>query len=195
MLDRLRSPGAGKAMVWISSLVLIAGVVAFVTVSWGRNDPSPSAGGSLLPETVPDDIGLETTPPPKVDEVPRAARAAAGQFILAAAGRDDLPKAWRLSHPELKAQCACTYRQWLTGNIPVQPIEARGLDQVTFFVEELAARRVVMQVFVKAAPNSDFEDQTFHIGLKASGSPNKLTWLVDLWSPISPIPVPLNPTG
>ena len=181
-------------MVWISSLVLIAGVVAFVTVSWGRNDPTPSTG-SLLPETVPDDIGLETTPPPKVDAVPRAARVAAGQFILAAAGRDDLPKAWKLSHPELKEQCACTYRQWLSGNIPIQPIEAQGLDQVTFFVEELAARRVVMQVFVKALPGSDFQDQTFHIGLKASGSPNKLTWLVDLWTPISSIPIPLNPTG
>jgi hypothetical protein len=194
MLGRLRSPGAGKAMIWISSLVLIAGVVAFATVSWGRNDPAPSSG-SLLPETVPDDIGLETTAPPKVDEVPRAARVAAGQFILAAAGRDDLPRAWRLTHPELKAQCACTYRQWLTGNIPVQPIEAQGLDQVTFFVEELAARRVVMQVFVKALPGSDFQDQTFHIGLKASGRPDNLTWLVDLWTPISSIPIPLNPTG
>jgi hypothetical protein len=194
MLGRLRSPGAGKAMIWISSLVLIAGVVAFATVSWGRNDPAPSSG-SLLPETVPDDIGLETTPPPKVDEVPRAARVAAGQFILAAAGRDDLPRAWRLTHPELKEQCACTYRQWLTGNIPVQPIEAQGLDQVTFFVEELAARRVVMQVFVKALPGSDFQDQTFHIGLKASGRPDNLTWLVDLWTPISSIPIPLNPTG
>ena len=181
-------------MVWISSLVLIAGVVAFVTVKWGQNDPTPTTG-SLLPETVPDDIGLETTPAPKVSEVPRAARAAAGQFILAAAGREDLPKAWRLSHPELRQQCDCTYREWLSGNIPVQPIEAAGLDQVTFFVEELASRRVVLQVLVKAKPGSEFEDQTFHLGLKASGAANKLTWLVDLWSPIAPIPIPLNPTG
>jgi len=182
-------------MVWISSLVLIAGVIAFVTVKLGTNDPTPSTSGSLLPETVPDDFGIETTPAPKVSEVPRAARAAAGQFIVAAAGREDLPKAWRLSHPELRQQCACSYREWLTGNIPVQPIEAAGLDQVTFFVDELAPRRVVLQVLVKAKPGSEFEDQTFHIGLKARGSRPKLTWLVDLWSPIAPIPIPLNPTG
>jgi len=180
-------------MVWLSSLVLIAGAIAFVTVKLGTNDPTPSTSGSLLPETVPDDIGLETTPPPKVSEVPRAARAAAGQFILAAAGREDLPKAWRLTHPELKAECACSYREWLTGNIPVQPIQATGLGDVAFFVEELKPRRVVLQVLVKAKPGSEFEDQTFHIGLKAVGQ--KPAWLVDLWSPIAPIPIPLNPTG
>jgi hypothetical protein len=194
MLGRLRSPGAGRALVWISSLVMIAGVIAFVTVKLGANDPTPSSG-SLLPETVPDDIGLETTPAPKVSEVPRAARVVAGQFILAAAGREDLPKAWKLTHPTLKRDCACSYREWLTGNIPIQPIEAAGLNQVTFFVEELESRRVVLQVLVRAKPGSEFEDQTFHIGLKATGKPDKLAWLVDVWSPIAPTPVPLNPTG
>lgn len=180
-------------MVWISSLVLIAGVIAFLTVRVGSNDSPGASTGSLLPETVPDDIGLETTPRPKVSEVPRAARAAAGEFILAAAGRDDLPKAWKLSHPELRQQCACSYREWLTGNIPVQPIEAVGPEAVTFFVDELAPRRVVLQVLVQAKPGSEYEDQAFYIGLKAVGQ--RPAWLVDLWSPIAPIPIPLNPTG
>jgi hypothetical protein len=193
MLERLRSPGVGRAMVWISSLVLIAGVIAFLTVRVGSNDTPGASTGSLLPETVPDDIGLETTPPPKVSEVPKAARTAAGQFILAAAGREDLPKAWKLTHPDLKRDCACSYREWLTGDIPVQPIPPTGLGDVAFFVEELKPRRVVLQVLVKAKPGSDFEDQTFHIGLKAVGQ--KPAWLVDIWSPISPIPIPLNPTG
>lgn len=177
-------------MVWVSALVLIAGAVAFVTVRWGQT-AAPS--GSVLPETVPDDLGLETQPRPKVEDVPRAARAAAGEFILAAAGRDDLPKAWKLTHPLLRKDCACSYREWLTGNIPVQPIEAAGLDQVTFFVDELAPRRVVLQVLVKARPGSAFEDQAFFIGLRAVGV--KKNWLVDLWTPISSIPIPLNPTG
>lgn len=190
MLARLRSPGVGRALVWVSSLVLIAGVVAFVTVRWGQ---TAEPEGSVLPANVPEDIGIETQPRPQVEDVPRAARAAAGEFILAAAGRDDLPKAWRLSHPKLKRDCACSYREWLTGNIPVQPIEAAGLDQVTFFVDELHPRSVVLQVLVRAKPGSDFQDQAFYIGLKAVGA--KKNWLVDLWTPISSIPVPLNPTG
>jgi hypothetical protein len=182
MLERLRSPAFGRALVWVSALVLIAGAVAFVTVRWGQ---SSAPSGSVLPETVPEDIGLETQPTPKVEDVPRAARVAAGEFIL--------PKAWRLSHPQLKRDCACSYREWLTGNIPVQPIEAAGLDQVSFFVDELAPRRVVLQVLVRAKPGSDFEDQAFYIGLKAVGA--QRSWLVDLWTPISSIPIPLNPTG
>jgi hypothetical protein len=174
-------------MLWVSSLVLIAGVIAVVTVSLGANDTGPSVTGPTPSE---DELqaaidALETTPPP-VSKVPKAARTAAGEFILAAAGREDLPKAWRLSHPDLRAQCGCTYKQWLTGNIPVQPFPTDGLRGVSYFVDELAEGRVVLQVLLRPKPGSEVSDQAFHIGLKQV----KNQWLVDLWSPIVAIPVP-----
>lgn len=191
MLDRLRSPGAGRAFVWISSLVLIAGVIAFVTVSLGSNDD-----GSAAVTTAPSEQELEeavegtTTTPPPVSDVPKAARVAAGEFILAAAGREDLAKAWRLSHPDLREQCGCTYKQWLSGNIPIQPFPTAGLQGVSYFVDELAPERVVLQVLLRPKAGSEVSDQAFHIGLTAVENGNGVTWLVDLWAPIVAIPVP-----
>src|SRR4029078_4115563 len=43
VMERLRTPGFGRALLWGSGLVLIAGVVAFITVSLGNNDSSPPA--------------------------------------------------------------------------------------------------------------------------------------------------------
>ena len=140
MLERLKSPGASRALVWVSTLILVAGVIAFVTVRLGSTDDSSTTATAPLSEEEADRaIDGPVTTPPAVEDVPRAARVAAGQFILAAAGREDLPKAWKLSHPDLRAQCACTYKQWLTGNIPVQPFPTAGLQGVSYFVDELTS--------------------------------------------------------
>ena len=171
-------------------MVLVAGVIAFVTVRLGSGDASPPP--TTLSEAEAEaaiDQGQTTTPAP-VSDVPKAARVAAGQFILAAAGREDLPKAWKLSHPDLRSQCACTYKQWLTGNIPVQPFPTAGLQGVSFFVDELAPRRVVLQVLLQPKAGSELGEQAFYIGLKATASGKSLAWLVDYWAPISGIPVP-----
>ena len=191
MLERLKSPGASRALVWISTLVLVAGVIAFVTVRLGSTDSSNSATPTVLsPEEADRAIDGPETTPTAITDVPRGARVAAGQFILAAAGREDLPKAWKLSHPELRAQCACTYKQWLTGNIPVQPFPTAGLQGVSYFVDELTPGRVVLQVLLKPKTGSELGDQAFHIGLTAVENGKGKDWLVDLWSPISGIPVP-----
>jgi hypothetical protein len=179
-------------MVWISGLVLLAGLVAFVTVrlgSGGAATPSPSSGNveQELSEA------LATPTPPPVSKVPKAARAVAGEFILAAAGREDLAKAWKLSHPSLKKDCACSYKQWLSGNIPVQPFPTAGLQGVSYFVDELKPRRVVLQTLLRPKAGSETGDQAFYIGLKAVGSGKSLKWLVDYWAPIGTPPVPLDP--
>ena len=191
MLERLKSPGASRALLWISTLVLVAGVIAFVTVRLGSSDSTATPSPAPISEEEADRAidGTETTPP-AVEDVPRGARVAAGQFILAAAGREDLPKAWKLSHPDLRAQCACTYKQWLTGNIPVQPFPTAGLEGVSYFVDELTPGRVVLQVLLQPKAGSELGDQAFHIGLKEVQNGKAKSWLVDIWSPISGIPVP-----
>jgi hypothetical protein len=189
MLDRLRSPAAGRLMVWVAALVLLAGVVAFVTVRLG----SGGAATPVVADGTETDTSPTTTTPPEVSDVPKAARVAAGQFILAAVGREDLAKAWKLTHPDLKQQCGCTYKQWLTGNIPVQPFPTAGLEGVSFFVDELAPRRVVLQTLLRPKLGREIGNQAFYIGLKAVGSGKSLRWLVDYWAPIGSPPVPLDP--
>ena len=136
MIERLKSPGFARTAVWASALVLIAGLVAFVTVRIGGDDAKPAA----VPASTVD--GTDFIPPtttPKESDVPKEAREVAGEFILAAAGREDLERAWQIAHPDLKRDCGCTKKQWLTGNINVQYFPTAGLQGAGFTVNEVDA--------------------------------------------------------
>ena len=181
---------------WVSALVLIAGVVAFVTVRLGSSDSSSSAVG-----TVPSGYGSEdfdpsaTIPTPKESDVPKEAREAAGEFVLAAVGREDLPKAWKLADKELKDACACTYKEWLTGDIPVQYFPTKGLEGAAFSVNEVSDGRVVLEVLLTPGANKDgLKATAFYIGLRQRGGKDA-PWLVDYWAPVNVVAVPAAPSG
>ena len=190
-MERLGSPQFARSALWISALVLIAGVVVFATVTLSSDDDTATPALSPAGEQVTgDDFDPgPSTPTPKPGDVPSAARVAAGQFVLAAAGREDLAKAWKLAHPELKQACGCTYKQWLTGNIPVQYYPTAGLQGATFSPNEVAPGRVVLEVLLTPKKGSELAAQAFYIGLKQLNGTSG-PWLVDYWAPIAAIPVP-----
>lgn len=170
-----------------ATLVLIIGIVAFATVQLGGDSDAAAPDTTTAPPL--EDFNPATTEPVP-GPVAKEAQVAAGEFILAAAGREDLAKAWKLSHPELKAQCGCTYKQWLTGNIPVQYYPTGNLQGAEFRVDESSARRVVLEVLLTPKQGEDVEPQPFFVGLKAVGKGAKLQWLVDYWAPSGSPPVP-----
>ncbi len=183
MIERLKSPGFARTAVWASALVLIAGLVAFVTVRIGGDDATPAAA----PASTVD--GTDFSPPtttPKESDVPKEAREVAGEFILAAAGREDLERAWQITHPDMKRDCGCTKKQWLTGNINVQYFPTAGLQGAGFTVNEVTADRVVLEVLLTPKQGSEVPATAFYIGLKKV----KGKWLVDYWAPHSAVPVP-----
>ena len=190
MLAYLKSERFLRTFTWISALVLVAGIVAFATVKLGGGDPGADArppAGAPPAENANEPVQQKT---PTAADVPRAARVAAGQFILAAAGREDLKKAWRLTHPDLKAECGCTYKEWLTGNIPVQYYPVDDLDQANFAVDEVTPNRVVLQVALLPKEGSKVKSQIFFVGLKAMSIGGKKQWLVDYFAPYTVVPVP-----
>lgn len=189
MRQRLSSILSARAFTVAATLVLIAGIVAIATVRVGTDAESAAPPTSEAPPEEFNPTATEATPA----IVPRAARVAAGEFILAAAGREDLAKAWKLSHPELKAQCACTYKQWLTGNIPVQYYPTTNLDGAQFGVDESSPGRVVLEVLLTPKAGEDVPPQAFFIGLKAVGEGQQQRWLVDYWAPSGSPPVPQAP--
>src|SRR4029078_13263862 len=84
VMERLRSPGFGRALLWGSALVLIAGVVAFVTVRLGGDASPPRVAdrGTVRSGYASEDLpGVVTQTTPKESDVPKAAREAAGAFI------------------------------------------------------------------------------------------------------------------
>ena len=186
----LRSERFLRGFTWISALVLVAGVVAFATVKLGGGDPGADARPPAGAPPVPNANEPVQQKTPTGADVPKAARVVAGQFILAAAGREDLKKAWQLSHPDLKAQCGCTYKQWLTGDIPVSYYPVDTLDLATFAVDEVTPTTVVLKVALLPKEGSDVKPQTFFVGLKAMTKGGKKQWLVDYFAPLTVIPVP-----
>jgi hypothetical protein len=175
----------------------MAGIVAFVTVRLGSSDTStPAASAGSTPSGyASEDYNPSPTTTPKESEVPNAARKAAGEFVLAAVGREDMVKAWKLADRQLKQDCGCTYEEWLTGNIPVQYFPTKGLEGAAFSVNEVSPGRVVLQVLLTPGKNKDGLGPTaFYIGLRQRGG-SDAPWLVDYWAPVNTVAVPAAPAG
>jgi hypothetical protein len=184
MMSFLSNERFQRALVSITAVVLVAGVVAFLSVRAGNSDNESSPQTNAAPAAV------DSQPTAKKGKLERGARVAAGQFILAAAGREDLKKAWELSHPDLRDQCACSYKEWLTGYIPVQPYPVGNLDVAAFEIEEASPQHALLLVALVPKEGSKVKPQTFYIGLKAKQQGNKKRWLVDYWAPRATVAVP-----
>ena len=195
-MERLRSPGFATGLVWGSALVLIAGVVAFVTVRSRQEDLAAGrrTRRACRPATLGGPPGVDTQTTPKESDVPKAAREAAGEFVLAAVGPGGPPKAWKLADQDLRASCACTCKQWLTGNIPVQYFPTKGLEGAAFSVDEVTPGHVMLQVLLTPGKNKDGPRPTeFYIGLRQRSKNGP--WRVDYWAPVNVVAVPAAPGG
>src|SRR5829696_1508071 len=173
-----------RALVTISAVLLVAGVVAFLSLRAGGDDSESSPTTNDVPAAV------ETTQDVNSGKLERGARIAAGEFILAAAGRENLKKAWELSDPELRDQCGCTYKQWLKGNIPVQYYPVGNLDVAAFDIEEASPNHAVLLVALVPKEGENVKPQTFYIGLKSRKEGDKKRWLVNYWAPRASVAVP-----
>ena len=176
-----------RALVTVSAVLLVAGVVAFLSLRAGGDD------NESRPETTAAPAAVDTTQSVNSGKLERGARIAAGEFILAAAGRENLKKAWQLSHPELRDQCACTYKQWLKGNIPVQYYPVGNLDVAAFDIEEASPKNAILLVALVPKDGASVKPQTFYIGLKAQKQGDKKRWLVNYWAPRASVAVPALP--
>jgi hypothetical protein len=172
-----------RGLPWIAGLLLVAGVVAVLTVRVTDDDKGETARPAAPVQPAVVDTQPEGRRGGKVEP---AARVAAGQFILAAAGRENLRKAWQVSHPELRDQCGCSYKQWLTGNIPVPYYPVGNLDLAAFSVEEVTPKRTLLLVALVPEKGSKVKEQTFFIELKKMKQGNKQRWLVNYFQPYAP---------
>ena len=176
-----------RALVSITAVVLVAGVVAFLSVRASDDDNESRPTTTAAPAVV------DTAANAKPGKLERGARVAAGEFILAAAGRENLKKAWQLSDPELRDQCGCTYKQWLKGNIPVQYYPVGNLDVAAFDIEEASPKNAVLLVALVPKDGESVKPQTFYIGLKSREQGGKKRWLVNYWAPRASVGVPALP--
>lgn len=163
-----------KALPYVAALVFVAGGIAFLIVHFG-NTSSVTHPGTRPGKPVDASKVAPTVP------VPKGARAVAGKYIVSAMTRQNLPLSWKLTHPELKA--GYTYKEWLTGNIPVQFFPPKALAGATYKVEWSHPNDVMLNVYVFAKQKVAKMSQAFFIELKPVGAGAHKRWLVAYVAP------------
>jgi hypothetical protein len=157
--------------------VLVVGVAALMVAVFRNTGTKIDDPLTTLPAVVP-------TVQQKAPLEPEARRVA-GLFILTAVARKNLDQAWEITHPTLRQ--GLTRKQWLTGNIPVQPYPVDQLETAPLAIDESYRNSAVLEVALLPRRGSKIKPQTFFIGLKAVGKGKQRRWLVDYWAPRSAI--------
>lgn len=163
-----------KALPYVAALVFVAGGIAFLIAYFGNTShvkqpgtrPGQPVDASKVPATVP---------------VPKAARTVAAQYIVATMTRKDMPLSWKLTHPKLKA--GYTYKQWLTGNIPVQFFPPKAFAGASYKVEWSHPDDVLLNVYVFAKAKMASLSQAFYVELNPVGTGASKRWLVSYVAP------------
>jgi len=165
-----------KILPFVAALVFVAGGIAFLAAYY-RNTSHVTHPGVRPGKPVDASKVLPTVP------VPKTARHVAGQYIVTAMTRQNLPLSWKLTHPSLKK--GYTYKEWLTGTIPVQYFPAKAIAGASFLVYWSHPNNVMLNVEVFAKPNSGVTTQSFYIQLKPVGQGKAKRWLVSYVAPSS----------
>jgi hypothetical protein len=177
-VERPFSRKVAKWLPWIAGLVFVAGGIAFLIAFYG-NTAHPNRPGTRPGKPV------DVSGTPKTVPVDPSARVVAGKFITSAVTRQNLAEAWKITEPGSPLRAGYTYKQWLTGNIPVQPFPAKALDAASFKVESSHPGELTLNVYIFAKPKSGVKSQSFYIVLHPYGQGKHKRWLVNYWIPSS----------
>jgi hypothetical protein len=173
----LSSPRSQNRLLWISAIVLAAGI-AGVLITFLRDTGTKE-------KQVFSDKPVQTVQTPKAVKLEPDVRKVAGEFILTAVQRKDLAKAWGIVGPGIRQDLS--YKEWLSGDIPVVPF----LDPIKLApMKTRISNKAYALLEVYLLPSKG-RGQIFSIELiKKKGH-----WLVNSWAPRSAPTIPSNPNG
>src|SRR5206468_8464478 len=101
-----------------------------------------------------------------------------GLFVSSSVARHHPERSWPIVHQALRE--GLTKHQWSTGEIPVVPYPAAGVDLIK--VESYTEQKALIEIFLEPARGSHLVRKTFQIELRhMASSPHR--WLVSSWVP------------
>ena len=165
---------------WIGGFLLVAGIAAAI-VHFAPNRNAPTETVSKTPAKAP--VKEKTIP------LQKAETSVAREFVKTAVAMTDLAAAWKTVGPNLRA--GLTYKEWLTGNIPVVPYPLKSLATARFKIDYSHANDALLEVALLPQTGAKIKGQIFYLGLKRIRGPSgKRHWVVDSWFPRSSVLVP-----
>jgi hypothetical protein len=184
---RIESPRFQRRLLWVAGLVLAAGIAA-VLIVFLRN-----TGTSVA--TPHNDKPVQIVHPNRDVKLAPAARTVAQRFIQTAVLRKHLDQAWTISGPQVRG--GLTYKEWLTGNIPVVPfnfpLESALISKKVVLDPDTG--RVTITV-VLLSTNKKVKPNYFFLDLVKVGTAKQAHWIVDGWVPAYGRPaIPVNPSN
>jgi hypothetical protein len=180
-----RRPFWIRALPWFAGLVLVAGVGGVLWKVIPNENPKTDTSATQNPTIVPDKA-------PKTVPLAKEAREVAGKFILTAVVRKNLDQAWNIVGPEIRQNL--TYKQWLTGNIPVVPFTTK-LGLAPMKVDYSFATHALLEVALLPPKGSKAKGDYYWLELRKVGAGGNARWLVWSWAPRVNPAIPSNPVG
>jgi hypothetical protein len=176
----LQSPRFQRRLLYVSVLVLVAGIVAFAAARIGNEGDVKPVARQGAPIT-------DVSKVPKSTKLDPQAKRGAQEFILTAVARKDLRRAYAISGPQIKQ--GQSLKEWMTGNIAVVPYPVGQLDVAPMKVDYSYGNEAAIEVALVPKDGAKVKSLIFYMDLiKKNGK-----WLVNSWVPRAAPEVPLSP--
>jgi hypothetical protein len=171
---------------WLAGLVLAAGVVAAVIAFLPSHHAQPTTATAPLTGAT----ASKPAPAPKTVPLGKEPTAVARKFVTTAVARKNLAAAWKISDANIRG--GLTYKEWLSGNIPVVPFPVSSSAVTRFKIDFSYANEAGLEILLEPQNAKGMKPQVFFIRLKKVGGSGSKRWVVDTWVPHS---TPLVPLG
>jgi hypothetical protein len=175
----LASPRRRRRLAWWLGGVLALGALAVIAVKFpntGTSIDSPVERNTAAPTTAVATPELRVTP-----AVRREVGETVQQFVRTAVIRKNLASAWPLASPAMRA--GVTRREWLRGDLPVQPYPAKALADADWRLQYRYARTLGIDVMLQPKRGSGERVMVYAAELTAPGTGTPRRFLVDSWVP------------
>jgi hypothetical protein len=189
-MDALREPlpkrrRVEKLLPWFAAAILAAGVIMLIIKLVPGSNGVTDTSKTQHPTVV-------SPKPPKTVQLAPAAREVAGRFILTAVRRKNLDQAWKISGPEIRQDL--TYKQWLTGDIPVVPY-LTPTSITPMKIDYSYPNQALVEVAMVPKKGAKGQTELFWLEVRRIGKGENRHWVVWSWTPRWSPAIPANPNG
>jgi hypothetical protein len=191
----LSSARFNRALMWISALVLAAGV-AFLVIRLVPGSDNTRTGNEqgFVPQLpaksspLTNAQGVRVT---KYEQLDPEVRSTIRTFLATAVARRHLDQSWAVIAPSMKK--GYTFRQWShASELPVIPYPIEDVDSTQYYLDYASTKEILLEVGVSAAPQKNMRPTAFQLGLVPRGKGVQKHWLVNYWMPRWTPPIPTN---